>query len=486
MARVFKATYVKMRTVKDRKGRVVYDLKNGRKAARRAPVLDRDENTVLTESRRWYVEYKDATGKPRRKAGFTDRKATEHLAAELERTAEHVRSSYKPKEHDELGRHLSEHLAEFKADLLGKGTSARQAQQVHNRAKRIIDGCRFVTWSQLSATKVQSHLSRLRHGADGKRGISAQTSNWYLQAIKAFCAWLVRENRAPESPLAHLRGLNVNADRRHERRAPTDDECSAVLAATATGPERRGMSGPDRALLYRTALESGLRAGELRTLTVHACHLDGDTPWLTVKAGYSKHRKQDDQPIPVRLAEALAEHIAGAQGERPIFPTMPEPDRLAKVLRADLKAAGVLYRDEAGRVADFRALRHTYITNLARAGVHPKVAMDLARHSNINLTLAPYSHTLLAERAEAVAGLPDLAPRQSDRRSAKATGTYNGQGEGAHPKDESAKHSAKRAHGKTERLEGKEHRASKGRLLNRCTGSNPYPGFESRPLRWIR
>ncbi len=34
--------------------------------------------------------------------------------------------------------------------------------------------------------------------------------------------------------------------------------------------------------------------------------------------------------------------------------------------------------------------------------------MDLARHSDINLTLRRYSHTILSDRATAVAALPDL------------------------------------------------------------------------------
>jgi integrase len=57
-------------------------------------------------------------------------------------------------------------------------------------------------------------------------------------------------------------------------------------------------------------------------------------------------------------------------------------------------------------VADFHALRHTFITNLAMSGVHPKVAQDLARHSTIELTMSRYSHTVMEQRSEAVARLP--------------------------------------------------------------------------------
>ena len=51
------------------------------------------------------------------------------------------------------------------------------------------------------------------------------------------------------------------------------------------------------------------------------------------------------------------------------------------MIRIDLAAAKVDYENTQGCVADFHALRHTFISNLARAGVHPRNAQALARHS---------------------------------------------------------------------------------------------------------
>ncbi len=57
------------------------------------------------------------------------------------------------------------------------------------------------------------------------------------------------------------------------------------------------------------------------------------------------------------------------------------------MLKGDLKAAGIPFKDSLGRQADFHALRHTFITNLARSGVHPRTAQTLARHSTMELIL---------------------------------------------------------------------------------------------------
>ncbi|MHC4063693.1 MAG: tyrosine-type recombinase/integrase [Planctomycetota bacterium] len=50
------------------------------------------------------------------------------------------------------------------------------------------------------------------------------------------------------------------------------------------------------------------------------------------------------------------------------------------------------YRDDAGQVPDFHALRDTFASNLAAGDVHPKTAQELLRHSTIGLTMDTYTH----------------------------------------------------------------------------------------------
>ncbi len=96
----------------------------------------------------------------------------------------------------------------------------------------------------------------------------------------------------------------------------------------------------------------------------------------------------------------------------------------AEMVRQDLEAAGIPFADGAGRVFDFHALRHQFISALAAAGVHPKVAQTLARHSTITLTMDRYTHLELHDQTAALDKLPDL-PLSSPRTSQPlgATGT---------------------------------------------------------------
>lgn len=54
------------------------------------------------------------------------------------------------------------------------------------------------------------------------------------------------------------------------------------------------------------------------------------------------------------------------------------------------------------------ACRHTHITHLLMAGVHPKIAADRAGHSSITLTLDTYSHVLPNMQTEAVEKVSEL------------------------------------------------------------------------------
>jgi site-specific recombinase XerD len=61
------------------------------------------------------------------------------------------------------------------------------------------------------------------------------------------------------------------------------------------------------------------------------------------------------------------------------------------MIRKALEAAGIKYEYTNGRFADFHSLRHTYASNLARGGVHPRVTMKLMLHKKLELTFGIYT-----------------------------------------------------------------------------------------------
>jgi integrase len=112
-------------------------------------------------------------------------------------------------------------------------------------------------------------------------------------------------------------------------------------------------------------------------------------PSTTVRAAYAKNKRDDTLPLKAETANA----------------------RSSRMLQLDLAAAGIPYRDSAGRVVDFHALRHTFVTALISAGIHPKTTQMLARHGDIRLTLDRYVHVLGERQIAAVNLLPNLSVR---------------------------------------------------------------------------
>ncbi len=407
----------------------------------------KDSKGKTHEAAKWYCEFRDTNETIRRIPGFTSKAATAELGRNLEKLVGYAKASggqsdpalaewlvQLPQrirdrlviigllnaERAAVSKPLSDHLDDFRDALKAKACSSSYIALVTGRVRRIVEGCGFRFYGDISASKTMTYLDELRTDTDEKRGISAQTFNFYLQAVKQFCRWMVKDRRATESPVTHLDGLNVATDRRHDRRALSVDELRRLLETTGNEPERFGMTGSLRALLYQLAVESGLRASELRSLTRASFDLDGNPPTVTVAAGYSKRRREDTLPLRPELAEQIRGFVSAMTPGTQAFKVPPSYDT-ADMFRADLTAAKIDYTDDAGLKADFHCLRHSFISNLAGSGVHPKTAQTLARHSSITLTMDRYSHSYREQEIDALASLPDLS--KSARQSAQATGT---------------------------------------------------------------
>jgi len=239
------------------------------------------------------------------------------------------------------------------------------------------------------------------------QGRSPRTVNSYLASIKAFTSWLVRDRRMPDNPLAGLRKYNEQIERHVQRRALLADEAQRLIFKTAVSTvPLSAMNGHHRALLYHLAIGTGLRLSAIRSLSWANFELDDLEPTVTVRASYSKHRREDMLPVPHDLAQALREWKVK---QPDVARVVPLTQRGAEIPRADLSAVGIPYEDDAGRAVDFHALRVTFISLLGEAGVYPMVIQTLARHSTIDLTMGVYMKFQGTNQREALDALPSLA-----------------------------------------------------------------------------
>ncbi len=371
---------------------------------------------VKKQSRYWYIKYKDADGIERRIKGYKDKTATQQLAAQLEKEAELARAGVIDRYKEHRKKPLSEHLEDYQRSLLAKGNTTRYAQQTIRRIRTVFNNCGFTFWSDIQPSRVQQGISDLRKGP---KAISAKTANYYLQSVKTFCRWMVQDRRAGENLVEHLKPLKVTSQ--VKRRALEVEEIRRLLEVTETQPKRYGLTGHERALVYRLAVETGLRASEIRSLKVS--NFDFASGSVTLEAAYSKNRREATIPLKQSTANALKEHLANKVESATAF-DLPHACSMPRMFRKDLEAAMIEPEDNGRGKLDFHSLRHTFGTFLAASGVHPKTAQDLLRHSDINLTMSRYTHTLRGQQLSAIESLPDLSPPKQKGRLA-ATGTYD-------------------------------------------------------------
>lgn len=269
--------------------------------------VSKDRTKYLKPSKRWYFDLRDDSGTVRRVKGFADLKATEQLAAEMERKASRVRAGFIDPTEEHVRRPLADHLRDYPAFLESKGNKPKHTRDTLARCKALFDGCGFVFPLDADVGRAAEWLAALRrdgtpaelpagdfftpgnvakllgislqalartmarHGfsaaGNGKacriprttaealvarqaKGCGPETVNHYIRALRGFFRWLVKAKRIGSNPLESLALVNAAVDVRRARRELTADELRHLFdAARASARTYRGLTGTDRYFL---------------------------------------------------------------------------------------------------------------------------------------------------------------------------------------------------------------------------------------------
>ena len=453
-------------------------LRNGQ--PRSAEVIDGKEGKLRArgQSRYYIARFRDGSGQIAEVAtGCKDEVAARTVLTKLERRAELVRAGVLTPDEDNAADHahlpLSKHLDAYEKHLKAKSCNPRRISMVRRRLERLARDCRFSRLSKMSVGPIERWLVE-----QAEVGMAAATRNTYREAAICFGNWCRRTHRLTYNPFADVPRADQNADRRHQRRALTEAEVMRLLKVarlrplaefgcertqTKPAPERPPKSratwkrepltiegidaaitrarealkdnpdliaklertGHERALMYKTLVLTGLRKGELASLTVGQLDLDGPTAYASLNAADEKNRQGSDIPLRrdlvAELSSWLDERLGELQGQasrsgKPIPAHLPAstplfrvPSGLSRILDRDLAVASIPKRDERNRVVDVHALRVTFGTHLCAAGVPLRTAQAAMRHSKPELTANIYTDPKLLDVAGAVNALPDLA-----------------------------------------------------------------------------
>jgi integrase len=352
--------------------------------------------------------YTDQHGKRKFVAGTQNRKETLAIAQKLEDDHRQVRLGYRDtpsSARKHRGRDITEVFGEYQdwgESQGGRGGRPWSKAHANNRHRLLAwwkDEMGLESLADLEGVlpRVEKALRLLE-----RKGRAGKTLRNYAEALGAFCDWCVDRGYLENDPLRALAPFDITPIKR--RRVLTGEEIRNLLAST-----------PDQtSLLYETALCSGLRANELRSLTVG--HLDTDRCGLHLDAGWTKNRKPGFQPLPRALVQRLNEYAATGDARRqyeksfkkakakqplPQAPLLYVPSQPDRRLKIDLEAVAIPIETVKGKL-DFHALRTTYVNLVVDSGVNLRDAQALARHSTPEMTLNVYGRPREDRMAEAV------------------------------------------------------------------------------------
>ena len=327
--------------------------------------------------------------------GTSDKQVAEKRQTEWLREKQHERDGLilpKPLR-DAAQRKLTEHLEDFLGDMRRRGKSEKYLANLQFRVGALIPGCGWNTVKDVTADSFQTWRR-------GQAQLSAKTVNDYLEAVRCFFNWLIRNGRAQFNPLVTVEKVKVFKDKRRQRRAYTDDEMRRLLTVVPA----------DRRAIYLMAALTGLRRSELAALKWGDFYLDGKPPVVKVRASTTKNGTEAGIRLRPELVEALKSLRVTNGPDEIVFEHFPRIERL----RRDLKLAGIASVDAMGRHADFHSLRKTVGTNLAKAGEPRRAVMDFMRLSDGKLADDIYTDVNQLDTGAVVDVLPDytISPSQ--------------------------------------------------------------------------
>jgi integrase len=358
---------------------------------------------LYKRSGKWYADYVDRDGqRVRRCTKMKDKQLAGKVLSLWESEERQVEVGLKPRTKN--AEPLVDYLRQFDSNKAAAGKSLqhilRTSQLIHSLAD-------FAGWKNLGdieadgITRYAEHLKQ--DGEQANRTIASM-----ITAVRTFCRWCVRNGHLAADPTATVDKPSIKIDRRIERRMVLPEEWSWLKLALKTDSIKNGQDSTERLLMYRLAIESGLRSSELRSLTRGALSLSGDNPHVTVKAAITKNSKTAKQYISDELAADLTKLVARKLPGALVF-NVASRTEMARTLRIDVVDARRLWletpegkRDKdsdflksptsQGEVLDFHALRHTCGAWLVQQGVSLNETKEIMRHSTITLTADCYGH----------------------------------------------------------------------------------------------
>ena len=308
-----------------------------------------------------------------------------------------------------LSKTLTDHVNDY-IRTVSTTINKKWGALVGQRLRRIIAHSGITELGELTVSRINLAVCELRcsprkprRDPECYRFLSENSRNHHRQTAKSFSKWLADEGRTATYQLRALKKPKVKIQP-NRRDALHPDEVATLVAVTHQSTRIiEAYDGPTRAWLYQLAACTGLRRGELATLTTDS--FDWAEKAIRLPSDDTKNSEGAKCRIPRKLLPGLRKWLGQRVGL--VFPHL-NIRRVCRLIDLDLEAAGIPVRTSEGK-RSFHSLRNGFITAMWAMGLPGTVVMRLARHSDIRLTVA-YDRGLPGE-SDAIDALVPVVPR---------------------------------------------------------------------------
>lgn len=241
------------------------------------------------------------------------------------------------------------------------------------------------------------------------RGISAKTYNSVLDILRCVFRLMNKEN----NPFNEFKKKKVQTE---ERSAFTVQQLQQIWD-TLNSPEYHMMHKEEMIVLYKLALYTGARCGDLCLLRWRSVDMENRIiSFIPQKTSHSSH-KIVEIPIGAVLYEALSSLVQSSDYVLPNIakryqynPSFVSHDTKKLLIAAGLTPTdqGTTRRLRAVSRLSFHGFRHTAASLLISNGVNPLVVRDILGHTTVDMT-AHYTHINLDAKRKALQNLNILS-----------------------------------------------------------------------------
>ncbi len=417
---------------------VRYFDKQGKRVKKSADAIKKVE-----VSSKWYGQVK-FKGRWKRYSLYTDKQASQQRLAQIVKETERGEVGLTKENKLSLECPIQKHIDDYIKHLSDESRATKHISERKRVLNSILSNCKIQTLNDLTSDKITTYLRELKKkrtkkqeaDQDAPTEASAGTKTQHRRAIHAFAEWCLHTSpkRLTENPISSV--PKPNGTPKRLRRAESEQNLKRLLKVASKRPlieaqtvkinrgkngkkqvvanlkpktiKRLEMVGRERALLYETAIKTGLRQSELRRLQVKDFNLTANNPSFCVQASHNYKNKTVIQlPLSKDHAKKLSSWIKDTKknlNDRVFY----VPQDANKPFKSDLKAAEIDYLNEEGKYFDFHALRYCTDTYLNKAGVPIAVIMLFMRHKNVKLSMLTYNDPKFQETRKALKHLPKL------------------------------------------------------------------------------